>query len=356
MSTFVKIKPMTNATKEIKNQVKIGGLVEGQIIKIGRSEIWVDLDGLATGLIRGPELEDELGENKNLKVGDTISATVIDRENEKGAVELSLRRASHFKVWQKLKKIKETKETIKVKVLDANKGGLLVSYGKIQGFIPASQLSSENYPQVEDGNKEKILSILKSSINKNLDVKIITVDERGRKVIFSEKEIELEKRKGLFKKYNIGDLVEGKVVGISPFGVFVEFGESLKGLIHISELSWQRIENIDKIIGVGEKVKAKIISFDDAKISLSLKRLTPDPWEKIEEKYKIGQTIKGKILKISPYGVFVELDKDIQGLAHISEVPKELLQKKELKPGDEKDFKIISLEPGDHRLGLSLKI
>jgi small subunit ribosomal protein S1 len=346
---------MNNATKELKNQIKVGELVEGKIIKIGRSEIWVDLDGLATGLIRGPELEDELGENKNLKVGDTISATVIDRENEKGAAELSLRRASHFKVWQKLKKIKDTKETVKVKIMDANKGGLLVSYGKIEGFIPASQLSSENYPQVEDGNKEKILSILKSLISKILDVKIITVDERERKVIFSEKEIEMEKRKGLFKKYNVGDVVDGKVVGISPFGAFIEFGESLKGLIHISELSWQRIEDIEKIISVGEKVKAKIISFDDAKISLSLKRLSADPWENIGSKYQVGQKVKGKISKISPYGIFVELDKDIQGLAHISEVPKELLQKKELKPGDEREFKIISLEPGDHRLGLSLK-
>jgi len=346
---------MNNATKEIKNQVKIGCLVDGKIIKIGRSEIWVDLDGIATGLIRGPELEDELGENKNLKVGDIVSSTVIERENEKGAVELSLRRASHYKVWQKLKKLKDDKETVKVKILNANKGGLLVSYGKIEGFVPASQLSSENYPQVEDGNKEKILSILKSLISKSLDVKIITVDERGRKVIFSEKEIELEKRKGLFTKYNVGDVVEGKVVGISPFGVFVEFGESLKGLIHISELSWQRIENIEKIISVGEKVKAKIISFDNAKISLSLKKLTPDPWQQIKERYKVGQTVKGKISKISPYGIFVELDKDIQGLAHISEVPKGLLQKKELKPGDEKEFKIISLEPEDHRLGLSLK-
>jgi len=346
---------MNSTLKETKNQIKVNSLVEGEIIKIGRGEIWLDLDGFATGLIRGPELEDELGENKNLKIGDRVSATVIEKENEKGAVELSLRQASHFKVWQKLKKIKESKETVNVKVLNANKGGLLVSYGKIQGFIPASQLSSENYPQVKDGDKEKILGILKTLINKTLKVKIITVDEKEGKIIFSEKEIELEKRKGLFEKYSLGDTVEGKVVGISPFGVFVEFGESLKGLIHISELSWQRIENIENIIKIGEKVKVKIISFDDAKISLSLKKLTADPWLNVEKKYKVGQKIKGKISKISPYGIFVELDKNIQGLAHISEVPKSLLQKKELKEGDEKEFEIISLEPDDHRLGLTLK-
>lgn len=342
--------------KTPQNQLRVGGMVEAKIIKIGRSEIWVDLDGTATGLIRGPELEDELGENKNLSVGDKITATVIERENERGVVELSLRQASHLKVWQKIKKIKDTKETIKVKIADANKGGLIVTHGKLQGFIPASQLSSEHYPQVEDGDKDKILSILKSLVGKSIEAKIITVNEAEAKIIFSEKEIELEKRKSLFKKYQVGDIIKGKVVGISSFGVFVEFGESLKGLVHISELSWQRVENIESLIKVGEEVKAKIISFDDTKISLSLKRLTSDPWENIETKYKIGQKVRGKISKITPYGIFVELDKEIQGLAHVSEVPKTLLQNKEAEVGKEMEFKIISLEPDDHRLGLSLKL
>lgn len=345
----------TKTSKTSRNQLRVGGIVEGKIIKIGRSEIWVDLDGTATGLIRGPELEDELGENKNLSVGEKITATLIERENEKGVAELSLRQASHLRVWQKLKKIKESKETIKVKIADANKGGLIAAYGKLQGFIPASQLSSEHYPQVEDGDKDRILSILKSLIGQLIEVKIITADEEEKKIIFSEKEIELEKRKSLFKKYKVGDIVKGRAVGISPFGVFVEFGESLKGLIHISELSWQRVENIENLVKVGEEIKVKIISFDDSKISLSLKRLTSDPWENIEKKYQIGQEVKGKISKITPYGIFVELDKEIQGLAHISEVPKSLLQKKEIEVGKEFNFKIISLEPEDHRLGLSLK-
>lgn len=360
LSKFVIILPMTTINKTIKtkpnkNQFRINDVVEGVIVKIGRKEIWVDLDGVATGLIRGPELDDELGENKKKTVGEKIAATIIEQENERGVIELSARRASHFKVWQKLKKIKETRETIKVKIIDANKGGLIVSYGKLQGFIRASQLSSKHYPQVEDGNKDKILNILKSLIDQTIEVKIITVDQREKKVIFSEKEIELEKRKTLFQKYSVGDTVEGKIVGLSPFGVFVEFGPSLKGLVHISELSWQRVEEIESIVKVGDKVKAKIISFEESKISLSLKRLTSDPWQNIEKKYKVGQVVQGEILKITPYGIFVELDKDIQGLAHVSEVPKELIKNKEVRVGEKMDFKIISLEPADHRLGLSLK-
>lgn len=339
----------------INNQLKVGNTVEGEVIKIGKNEIWVDLlDGKATGIIRGRELENELEENKNLKLGEKIKATIIEEENELGIVELSLRQSSHLKVWDQLKEYKENKTTIKVRVIEATRGGVIVSYGKLQGFIPASQLSSSHYPQVEDGNKEKILNLLKELVGKILEVKVIDVDKSQKKLIFSEKEVEVEKKKSIFEKYKVGDVVEGKIVGLSPFGAFFEFDEGLKGLIHISELSWQRIEKIDDVVKVGEKVKAKIISLDESKISLSLKRLTPDPWEGIEKRYQKGKIVKGKVIKITPYGIFIELDKGIQGLAHISEIPEE--SQKKIEVGKILEFKIISLEPEDRRLSLSLKI
>ncbi len=341
--------------KSSKFQIKVGETVEGEVIKIERGKIWVDLNGFATGIVRGPELEDELGRNKKLKIGDKIKAKVIELENEIGVVELSLKEASHLEIWEKLKKIKESGEIIKVKVVEANRGGLIVSYGKLLGFIPSSQLASDHYPQVEDGNKEKILSILKKLIGQILEVKIINVDEGQKKIIFSEKEVESEKRKSLFKKYKVGDIVEGKVIGISPFGVFVELADNLKGFVHISEISWQKVENIKEFVKIGEKRKVKILSIDNSKISLSIKRLTKDPWQDIEKKYKVGEKVKGRVSKITPYGIFVEVDKEIQGLAHISEIPENFLKEEKIKVGEIMEFKIISLEPEDHRLGLSLK-
>ncbi len=341
---------MKKIIKSVMNQFKVGNIVEGRVIKIKKNEIWVDLDGKAVGVIRGPQI----GNEKKLAVGDKIMATIIEEENELGVLELSTKEISGLKVWEELKKIKENKETIKVKVIEANKGGLIVEYKKLQGFIPSSQLASDHYPQVEDKNKDKILDLLKRLIGKVLEVKVLSLNKKDKKIIFSEKETELEKRKISFKKYKVGDIVEGRVVAFSPFGVFFEFNDGLKGLVHISELSWQKVEKIEDVVKIGEKRKAKILSFDNSKISLSFKRLTPDPWQEIEKKYKVGETVLGKISKITPYGVFVELDKNIQGLAHISEIPED--QKNEIKVGNFLKFKIISLEPEDHRLGLSLKL
>lgn len=345
---------MKEVFKKIKNYFKLGQVIEGKVLKIGKSQVWVDLDGMAVGVVRGPELQDELGEYLNLKIDDKVSATIIDEENERGEIELSFRLALYLKTLDSLKKIKEEKTLIRVKVIDANRGGLIVQYKRMQGFVPSSQLSAAHFPQVSDGNKNKILEKLKKLVGKTLEVKIIDVQEPGKKIIFSEREMETEKINSAFKKYQVGDIVEGVVIGISRFGVFVEFGEKIKGLIHISELAWQRVEKIEDIVNLGDKVKAKILSADDSKISLSLKRLTEDPWHEVEKKYKIGDKVKAAILKVTPYGFLVELDKNIQGLAHISEIPEKVLKEKG-KAGEKLEFKIISLEPADHRLGLSLK-
>ena len=337
--------------KPSKFQIKVGDIVEGEVIKIKRGEIWVDLNGFATGVIH----KNEFNEERKVKVGEKIRAKVIELENEEGLIELSLKEISHLEIWEKLKKIKESGEIIKVKVTDANRGGLIVSFKNLSGFIPSSQLASNHYPQVEDKDKEKILSLLKGLIGQNLEVKIIDVDEASKKLIFSEKEVEIERKRTILEKYRIDEIVEGEVIGITPNGVLVKIDDQVEGFIHISEISWQKVENINDFVKIGDKIRVKIISIENSKIYLSLKRLTKDPWQDINKKYKVGKKVKGKILKITPYGLLVEIEKGILGLAHISEIPKALFKNKKIKVGEILNFKIISLEPEDHRLSLSLK-
>lgn len=342
----------------VQSMPKINELIEGKIIEIGKNEIYVDINGIFTGVIRGPELYDESGEFSNLKKGDKITTTVIDLENEKGLVELSLRHASHKKAWNNLEEIAKNQKTVPVKIINANKGGLLIQYGKIQGFMPVSQLKPEHYPRVEGGDKNKILEKLKKFINTKMDVKIITVDEKNEKIIFSEKQVTSKHvAESKEKKYKVDDIVEGKVTGLVDFGAFVTFDKNQEGLIHISEVGWQRIDHPQSVLSIGDKVKAKIIEITkDGKTSLSVRGLIEDPWNKIKERYSIGQKVKGKILKINPFGFFVELDPEIHGLAHISEITAKPIKdlKKIAKTGDVLEFKIVSIEPRDHRLGLSL--
>lgn len=344
-------------SKDNKSIPKEDDLVEGKVINISKNEIYIDVEGLTTGIIRGPEIYDELGEYKDIKVGDKIIATVLEIENEKGEMELSLKKASHKKAWDKLQDILKQGEIVEVKVIDANKGGLMIKLGQMSGFLPTSQLSPQYYPRVENGNKNKILEKLKSLVNKILKVKIIDLDEKEDKLIVSEKEIWKETQKDSLENYKVGDVVEGLVSGIADFGIFLKFGKELEGLVHISELGWQRIEHPKDLFKTGEPVKAEIIDINEGKIFLSIKKLVIDPWKKAIEKYKIGDVVKGKILKISPFGLFVRLDEDIHGLAHISELSDKPVKdpRQIAKEGDTLDFKILSIEPEDHRLGLSLR-
>ncbi len=336
--------------------LKPGDMVEGTLISVGKNEVYVDLEGYGVGVVRGRELYDDEATLASLKPGDQIFVSVVEPENKEGIVELSLRQAGQERVWQTLKAKMDSKEVVRTKILEANKGGLMVEINNVMGFLPVSQLSLEHYPRVEDGDKNKILSVLQSYVGQPFDVQIITADSTEEKLIVSEKAVfekEVEER---LSKLKIGDVVDGMVTGVVDFGAFVKFGD-LEGLVHISELAWQRIENPKDIVKVGQKVQAKIISIDKGRVSLSIKQLQQDPWLEAVKKYQIGQVVNGKVTKIMPFGVFVELDKDIQGLAHIMELSHQAIKNPEevLKPGQECDFKVISIEPAEHRLGLSLK-
>lgn len=333
---------------------QVGDIVIGAVLSSSKAEVRLDIGGITIGVVRGRELYHEADEYANLKPGDEIEATVVEEENENGELELSFRRAGEEKAWSTLFDAYENKKIIKVKVVDANKGGLLANYRQISGFLPVSQLAPENYPRVSGGDKGKILSKLKSYIGNEFEVKVMNLDRKEEKVIVSEKDAWQEKQKDIITKHKIGNVVEGEITAITDFGVFVSFGENLEGLIHISELAWQRIDDPADLFKVGDKINAEIISIDGSKIFLSAKKLLGDPWKDVAKKYKEGQVVAGTILKVNPFGLFVELDKDIHGLAHITQL--DLAPGRKIgdafKAGEKKEFTIISIEPKEHRLGL----
>ncbi len=336
---------------------KVGDVVEAAVISVSTNEAHVDINGLTTGVVRGKELIDESGVYSNLKVGDMVQATVLEMENEGGEMELSFRQAGHQKAWNDLNELMSQAKVIGVQVTEANKGGLMVQVGRIEGFLPVSQLTVEHYPRVEGGDKSKILEQLNKFIGQELKVKIIDADEGDSKLIVSEKAAWEEKQQKVISKYKLGDEITGIVTGVVDFGAFIEFGDNLEGLVHISELAWQRIDDPKDIISVGDKVKAKIISIEGSRISLSMKALMIDPWILAAEKYQVGMVVEGRVLKINPFGAFVELDRDIHGLAHISELSTKRISDpaEVVKTGERYKFKVLSIEPENHRLGLSLK-
>ena len=336
--------------------LKPGDRVEGTMISVSKNEVYIDLAGYGVGVVRGRELYDDQATLNSLKPGDKITASVVETENREGNAELSLRVAGQERVWQKLRDFMESKEIVSTKILAANKGGLMIELNNVTGFLPVSQLSLEHYPRVEDGDKNKILSILNSYVGTNFNVQVITADMNEEKLIVSEKAVHEEEMHSKMSELKISDVVTGNITGVVDFGVFVKFGE-LEGLVHISELAWQRIENPKDLFKVGDTVKAKIIAIEKGRVSLSIKQLQNDPWAEAVKKYQIGQVVKGTISKIMPFGVFVELDKDIQGLAHLIELSHEPVKQAEdvVKIGQEAEFKVISIEPGEHRLGLSIK-
>jgi ribosomal protein S1 len=341
---------------------KVGENIHATVLNTKGREVKLDVNGLTTGVVRGRELFQESGLFSDLKPGDKIEATVVEMENENGEMELSFRQAGSKKSWEELENAFKDETPIKVKVLDANKGGLIVKAKHINGFLPVSQLSPENYPRVSGGDKQKILDKLQSFIGQTFRVKILDMNREDEKLILSEKDLWEEEQENVIAQIAVGDMIEGTVTALADFGAFVKFAPSqsqeatLEGLVHISEIAWQRIDHPKDILKANDTVKAQIIGIEGSKIFLSMKKLIEDPWKDVEKKYKVGEVVEGTILKINPFGFFVELDKDIHGLAHVSELADKQVDPKKLATvGEVKEFKIVSIEAKEHRLGLSLK-
>lgn len=358
---------MANLLAQAPKAPKPGDIVSGKILEVGKNSVFVDLGPAGTGVLLGREIKENRDLIKSLKIGQEISAMVLEEENENGFVELSLQAAHREQSWDVLKRSMDNREILKARIISANRGGLMISVNEITGFLPVSQLSYEHYPRVEDGDKNKILQELNKFVNKEMDVKIIDLDPGQQKLIVSEKAIDEEKIKQAMTRFKVGDLVEGTISGVVDFGAFVRFNlpaeasatteqkqEVIEGLIHISEIDWQLIEDPRQILKVGDKVTAKIIGIEKDRLSLSLKALKKDPWTEIDTKYQKDQEVEGQVTKINPFGAFVQLDRDIHGLVHISDFKSAQDLSQVLKVGEKYQFKILSIEPQAHKMALSL--
>ena len=343
---------------------KVGEITTGKILEIGRSAVFIDLGAAGTGVLLGREIKENRNLIKSLKPGDEISAMALELENANGFIELSLQAAHREQSWDVLKKMSANQEIVKVKVTAANRGGLIIELKDVAGFLPVSQLSAEHYPRVEDGDKNKILQELNKFLNKELTVRVLDADQSQQKLIVSEKAAGEEKVRQALSLYQVGDLVEGTISGVVDFGAFVRFPlkgsenqakpEMIEGLIHISEIDWQLIEDPRQLLRPGQQVTAKIIGIAKDRLSLSLKALKQDPWQEIAGKYAKDQIVEGEVTKINTFGAFVQLDKDIHGLVHVSDFGSLENMNQELKAGQKYQFKIVAIEPPVHKMALSL--
>lgn len=332
---------------------KVGDFVDGVIIGRKESTLFVDLGPFNVGIVYGRELMQAKDMVRNLRPGDHVTAKITEMENEQGYVELSLKEAGQEIIWREAQELAERHIPLELKVKEANKGGLVLEWEGIQGFLPASQLRPTHYPRVEGGDKERILDELKKLVGETLVVTIITANQAEDKLIFSEKEIQTDEVKKVLAKYKVGNVIEGKITGVVDFGVFIKIEDNLEGLAHISELSWSLVEDPRSLFEIGQKVKAKIIGIEGGKISLSIKALEPDPWEKVKEKYKKGDIVEGVVIRLNRYGVLVAIEEGVAGLVHISEFGSEKEMREKIELGKTYPFQIILFEPTERRLTLA---
>jgi len=339
----------------------MGSILEGIVVGRDRSSLFINLEGYGNGIIYGREFYAAKDIIKKLKEGDKIYAKVVDLENEDGYIELSLQEAAKQISWKKLQEIKDNGELFPVKITGVNKGGLLTTVEGLSAFLPVSQLSPEHYPRVTDADKQKILKELQKFVGQTLEVKVLDLLAKENKLILSEKAKSEEKIKEILKSYNRGDKVEGEISGIADFGAFVKFPAfvegtpQIEGLIHISELDWQLIENPTDVVKIGQIVQAEIIDIKNNQVFLSLKSLKKNPWEDIEKKYKKEDVVQGKVTKLNPFGAFIQIEDKIQGLCHISEFGSQAKMEEALEQDKKYEFQIISIEPREYRMSLKLK-
>jgi len=315
----------------------------------------IDLPPFGTGIIYGREYLNARDVLKNANIGDSITAKVVDPENEDGYIELSLKEARQALIWSEAEAAIRGRSVLELPVKDANKGGLILEWQGIAGFLPASQLSAEHYPRVEDGNKDQIVNELRRLVGKRISVQIISATPKEGKLIFSEKGIGEKDKAEIVSKYNVGDEVECEVTGIVDFGVFLKIEEGLEGLVHISEIDWGLVDDPKRFVRVGEKVRAKVIEVKEGKISLSIKALKPNPWTEASKKYEKGQEVNGVVIKFNKHGALVSIEEGVAGLVHVSEFGNEGALREKLELGKTYKFTITLFEPKDQRMTLSYK-
>ncbi|MEK7142761.1 MAG: S1 RNA-binding domain-containing protein [Patescibacteria group bacterium] len=351
-------KTMKDLAQKVGNGLipfKAGELFEVKVLQILKNKILVDVGGFSLGIIPEQELSPEMGE---VKVSDKILAYILTVENDEGYVVLSLRRADKERITKLLAEKYEKGEVLPVKATSANKGGLICQFGDFEGFLPLSQLASSHYPKVSSGDRGEILKKLQPLVNQTFQVKILNFEAAAGKLIFSEKAAGDVAFREKLEKIKIGLRLSGEITGIVNFGLFVKVSyqdEEMEGLVHISEVSWEHIDDLGQKFKVGDKVEVEVISTENNRLSFSIKRLQPDPWLKEALVYKVNDIVSGTVTKITPFGAFVKVGK-LDGLVHISELGEKITDPREIvEEGKIFKFKIISIERELHKLALSMK-
>ena len=338
--------------EKVEMPPQLEALVEGPVISIQKSSVFIDLAPFGTGIIYGREFINAREIIRKINIGDTIKAKVVDTDSENGYIELSLKEARQALIWNEAEKSIKAKTPIELIVKEANKGGLILDWQGISGFLPASQLKSEHYPRVEDSDKDKILKALKLLIGQKINVVMISALPKEGKLIFSEKDNNPEERREIIGKYNLDDELECEVAGIVDFGVFLKLEDGLEGLVHISEIDWGLVEDPRAMFNVGDKVKAKVIEIKDGKISLSIKALKENPWKEFENTLKKGDIVSGVVIKFNKHGALVSIKQGVAGLVHNSSFGTEEKLRSTLELGKNYNFQVTLFEPKDQRMTL----
>lgn len=332
-------------------QLTTGEVISGTVLSLRKHEVLIDLGPQGVGYVP----RREVGFSRTLKEGDEVTASVVDPELDNGYSLLSLRKAAKDRGWDEVAEKMEQGEIIDVTPYDANRGGLLIEYDGVRGFLPVSQLSAEHYPRVSGNDKDEILHRLNGLVGKTLKVRILDCDRKTNKLIFSEKEAARETLAERFGKMKVGDVMTGVVTGVVDFGIFVNV-EGIEGLIHISEISWERVNNPSDYVRPGQTVDAKIIAIDKDRLSLSMKQLTQDPWLDEVAQFTPGETVEGTVTRITPFGAFVQLSPSVEALVHVSELgsgngadPEKVFTLNE-----RKSFKVLEVEKDNRKISLSL--
>lgn len=329
-----------------------GEVVEGIVMSVRKHEVLIDLGPLGVGFVP----RREIGFGQKLEEGSSVTASVVDTELDNGYSLLSLRKAAKDRGWDEVQRLVDDGETIEVTAYDANRGGLLIELEGVRGFLPVSQLSAEHYPRVGSSDKDEILQRLNALVGKGIKVRILDADRKANKLIFSEKEAIKEGLADRFQKLAVGDTVKGVVTGVVDFGAFVNV-EGIEGLIHISEISWERVNNPGDYVKVADNVEAKIIAIDKDRLSLSLKQLQEDPWMKEVDEFEKGAAVDGTVTRITPFGAFVQISPAVEALVHVSELGEGegADPEKVFKLNERKTFKVLDIDKENRKISLSLK-
>ncbi len=346
--------PMNEYIEKSAQPPATGDIVTGTVLALHKNSVFVDLQPFGTGIIFGREYSNARDMIKNVAIGDEVTGTIIDANNADGYIELSLKEARQALIWGDAEKAVREKKQFDLPVKEANKGGLILEWQGIAGFLPASQLTGDHYPRVDGGDKDRILEELQRLVGKTLSVMLITADPKEGKLIFSEKGATGEKEKeAIVGRYNVGDEIEGEVTGIVDFGIFIKIENGLEGLAHISELDWGLVEDPRKIFTVGQKVRAKVIDVKEGKISLSVKALKENPWTNAGRKYAKDDSVEAVIIKYNKHGALASIEEGVAGLVHVSEFESIEKLREALELGKSYTFKINVFDPKEQRMTLS---